>query len=117
MFVIGAGFALSGCCPGSECYIEPPIGALTRLNRLGPVPVRNHVKPARARKKTVAVTSDDETPGDAELATLKPFSEEWWSVRDAIDRSDEIKLSKRLIICQGCFPPQPDDHTGSILPK
>jgi hypothetical protein len=117
MFVIGAGFAVSGCCPGSGCYIEPPTGALIRLDRLGPIPVRNYVKPAKARKKTTAVTIDDESPGDAELASLKPYSEDWWSVRDAIDRSAEIKLSKRLIICQGCFPSQPDDHTGSIPPK
>jgi hypothetical protein len=116
MFVIGAGFALSGCCLGSGCYIEPPSGALTRLGGLGPIPVRNNVKPAKARKSE-AVASDDASPKEADLATLKPYSAEWWSVRDAVDRAAEIKLSKKLIICRGCVPSQPDDHTASITPK
>ncbi len=94
VFVIGAGFALSGCCLGSGCYIEP-----------------------KARKKSEAVASDDASPKEADLATLRPYSEEWWSVRDAIDRADELKLSKKLIICRGCVPSQPDDHTASITAK
>src|SRR5258708_34528143 len=104
MFVIGAGFALSGCCLGSGCYIEPPSGALTRLGEFGPIPVRNGVKSAKARKKSEAVASDDASPTEADLATLKPYSEEWWSVRDAIDRAGELQLSKKLFISQHWVP-------------
>jgi hypothetical protein len=64
-----------------------------------------------------AVASDNESSKEAELATLKPYSEAWWSVRDAIDRAAEINLSKKLIICRGCAPSQLDDHTGSIAPQ
>jgi hypothetical protein len=117
VFVIAAGLTLTGCCLGSGCYIQPPTGTLTSWDGLGPLPVRNHVKSAKSRKKSEAVASDDASPKEAELATLKPYSEEWWSVRDAIDRSDEVKLAKRLIICRGCMPSKPDDQTGSIAPK
>jgi hypothetical protein len=74
------------------------------------------VKPAKARKKTEAVAAGDES-SEAELAALKPYSEEWWSVRDAIDRAAEVKLSKKLIICRDCMPSKPYDQTGSISLK
>jgi hypothetical protein len=117
IFVIAAGLALSGCCLGSGRYIRPQSRALTSWDGLGPVPVLNKVKPARVRKKSEAVVFDDESSKEAELATLKPYSEEWWSFRDAIDRAAEVKLSKRLIICRDCMPSKPDDQTGSITPK
>ena len=113
IFVIATGLALSGCCLGSGCYIQPQSSALTRWDGLAPLPVRK-VKPARVRKKSETVVSDDESSKEAELAALKPYSEEWWSVRDAIDRAAEFKLSKRLIICRDCMPSTPDDQTGSI---
>lgn len=117
IFVIGAGLALSGCCLGTGCYIQPP-SAQTCWAGLGPLPVRNNVKPAKARKKTEAVASGDESSKkEAELAALKPYSEEWWSVRDAIDRAAEVKLSKKLIICRDCMPSKPYDQTGSISLK
>ena len=120
VFVIAAGLALSGCCLGSGCYIQSPSTALTGWDGLGPFPARNlgpfpvRNKPAKTRKQSKAVASDDDSSKEAELATLKPYSEEWWSVRDAIDRAAEVKLSKRLIICRDCMPSTPDDQTGSI---
>jgi hypothetical protein len=85
------------------------------VRNLGPFPVRN--KPAKTRKQSKAVASDDDSSKEAELATLKPYSEEWWSVRYALDRAAEVKLSKMMIICRGCMPSKPDDQTGSITPK
>ena len=116
IFVIAAGLALSGCCLGSGGYL-PQSRALTSWDGLGPVPVLNKVKPARDRKKSEPIVSDDEASKEAELATLKPYSEEWWSVRDALDRAAEVKLSKMMIICRGCMSSKPDDQTGSITPK
>src|SRR5258708_9291086 len=104
VFVIGAGFALSGCCLGSGCYIEPPSGALTRLGEFGPIPGRNSVKSAKARQKSEALASDDASPTEADLATLKPYSEQWWSVRDAIDRADALQLAKELLISRARVP-------------
>jgi hypothetical protein len=69
------------------------------------------------RRTNEAGSSDGGSPYEAELAALKPYSKEWWSVRDAIDRAAEVKLAKKLIICRDCMPSEPDDQTGSIAPK
>jgi hypothetical protein len=117
VFAITAVLALSGCCPGDGCYIQTPTRALTRAYGLGPLPKPNRMKPAKAQKKSETIASGDGPPKEAELAALKPYSHEWWSVRDAIDRADEVKLAKKLIICRDCMPSMPDDQTGSITPK
>ncbi len=46
-----------------------------------------------------------------------PYSKEWGAALDAINRAADAKLKKKLIICQGCMPPELDDQTGSIAPK
>jgi hypothetical protein len=116
VFVIAAGLALSGCCLGSGCYIQPPTSALTSWDGLAPLPKPKNVKRAKVRKTSKAAASDDDSRNEAELAALKPYSKEWWSVRDVIDRAAEVKLAKKLIICRGCMPKEPD-QTGSIAPK
>jgi hypothetical protein len=117
IFVIAAGFALTGCCPDGGCFIQPPTSALASSDGFGPLPKRNNVKPSKVRKMSEAVVAHNDSPNEDELAALKPYSKEWWSVRDAIDRAADVKLSKTLIICQGCMPSEPDDQTGSIPPK
>ena len=116
-FVIGAGLALSGCCTGIGYYVPPPPTALTRWDGFGPALKVKHVKRAKARKSETPVSSDD-SPKEADLASLKPYSKDWWSVRDAIDRADEVKLAKKLIICRNCMPSTPDeDLTGSATER
>jgi hypothetical protein len=117
VFVVATSLTLTGCCLGSGCYIQPSTSALTSWDGLDPVPKRNGVKRAKVRKTSEAVSSDDGSPNEAELAALKPYSEEWWSVRDAIDRAADVKLAKRLIICWHCMPSELDDQTGSIASK
>jgi hypothetical protein len=117
VFVIAASLTLTGCCLGSGCYIQPSTNGLTNWDGLDPVPKRHGVKRAKVRKTSEAVSSDDGSPNEAELAALKPYSEEWWSVRDAIDRAADVKLAKRLIICRHCMPSELDDQTGSIASK
>ena len=114
-FLIVAGLALSGCClNGSGCYIPPPNSALTSWDGLGPYPKRNHVKRLKVRTTNEAVVSDDNSPSEEELSKLRPYSEEWGAVFEAINRAADSKLKKKLIICRDCLPPEPDDQTGSI---
>jgi hypothetical protein len=122
--VIAAGLALSGCCfDGSGCYVHyvrPPTIALASWDGLGPLPKRNAVKKRAKRvpKTSVAVAaSEDKSPGEEELSKLKPYSKEWGAALDAINRSYDDKLRKKLIICRDCMPPEPDDQTGSIGPR
>jgi hypothetical protein len=120
VFVIASGLTLTGCCLGSGCY-APPSSVLTSWNGRSPVSKRKnveHVKAhVKARKTSETATAQVDPPNEVELAALKLYSTEWWSVRDAIDRAAEAKLAKKLIICRGCMPMQRDDQTGSIAPK
>jgi hypothetical protein len=131
--LIAACLALSGCSAGSGALrpttstgsgaLHLTNSTLTSWNRLSVVSVRNKIRSAKVRKKSSAVASgasfpgDDTSPKESELDTLKPYSKEWWSVRDAIDIALETKLAKKLIICRDCMPPKADDQTGSIASK
>jgi hypothetical protein len=117
VFAITAALTLSGCSLGSECCIQPKTSTQTGWDGLGAVPVHNKVKFAKARKKSGTMASRGASTKESELAALKPYSEEWWSVRDAIDRAAEVELAKKLIICRDCMRSKPDDLTGSIAPK
>jgi hypothetical protein len=125
IFAIAAGSALSGCCLGSGYYIPPPGAPLPRWEGAGLVQVHNidppqapnNGKAEKAPRKSAAVASEDESLGEAKLIALKKYSEEWWSVRDAIDRAAEVRLTKKLVICRDCMPSTPEDATASITPK
>ena len=129
--LITACLAVSGCSAGSGTLhpttfaengdFHPITKTLTSLDGRSAVPARNKIKCVKARKKksrTIpsgsASPGEDDSPKESELDALKPYSVEWWSVRDAIDRASETKLAKKLIICRDCMPPKVDDQTGSI---
>ena len=115
-----AGFVLSGCCGGTQGYIHPTPGTRDNWGRL--VAIAHQPKPAVPRKKRAAVhpassSMEEASPQEAALDGLKPYSREWWSVRDALDRASEAKLGQKLIICRDCMPSPQDDQTGSIPAK
>jgi hypothetical protein len=117
VFVIAASLAVTGCCLGGSCYIQSPTNTMTSWDGLDSLPKRGNWKTAKIRKTSEPAVSDDTSPNEAELAALKPYSTEWWSVRDAIDRAADVKLAQKLIICRGCLPSEPDDQTGSITTR
>ena len=122
LVVIAAGLALSGCCIGTGCYVQPSANALTSWDRLASLPKRNHVKRVKVQKTSVAAASEtlapeDDSPTEDDLAKLRPYSKEWGEVFDAVNRRYDVKLRKKLIICRGCMAPESDDQTGSIAPK
>ena len=113
-----ASFILSGCCGGSQGYLHP--GMRDNWGRLVPTPYQ----PIKARKKRVTEATRPKAPPLEEashqeqaLDGLRPYSKEWWSVREALDRASEAKLGKKLIICRDCMPSTQDEQTGSITPK
>jgi hypothetical protein len=118
-FAITAGLVLSSCSHESGCYLPHTNTPLTSWDGLGSDPTAKDAKPPKARQSTRAhavesTAPEAPPPEEAALAGLKPYSAEWWSVRDSIDRAAEDKLAKRLIICRDCMPTKPNDLTGSI---
>ena len=49
------------------------------------------------------------------LATLRPYSDAWWAVKDEIDAENDKQLGSKLVICPSCVTQPPgEDVTGSI---
>jgi hypothetical protein len=122
-FAVTAGLVLSGCSHSGGCYLPPPGSPLTTWDGLGSDPTAIKAKSTTARKSTSAQVLEgsavtvEAVPDESALAGLKPYSGEWWSARDAIDRAAEVKLAKKLIICRDCMPPKSDESTGSIISR
>jgi hypothetical protein len=114
VFLIVAGFALSGCCAGSERYVKPATNVLADWDGLRPLPERNKVKRVNVRKKSADVALEENLPNEDELSKLKPYSKEWTAVLNAINAAADDKLKKQLIICPDCMRSDPEDKTGSI---
>jgi len=109
MLAIAASVAATGCGVGVICYARSSTYTLASRDGLG-LPQKENSGTSRETSEPAA--SDAALPGEAELAALKPYSPQWWSVRDAIDRAEDAQLAKKLIICRGCFPSEHDDGTG-----
>jgi len=49
------------------------------------------------------------------LATLRPYSDAWWAVRDEIEAENDRQIGSKLLICRACVTHAPsEDVTGSI---
>src|SRR6185312_14767237 len=116
-----AALALSGCCggwAGFQTWTPPP-----HVQRLHPEATWDRYGRPLARRASATVKStahsgaaepDDIALKEAELAKLRAYSPEWWSVSDAIDRARGAKLAKKLVICSTCLSVGPEERTGSI---
>ena len=117
ILAFAAGSALTVCCPGSGCYGQDWTVAMPSSNAVGTIPMRGDVEPANVKESGAPVITDDETPNEDELTKLKPYSKEWWSVRDSLDRAADADLSKKIIICQGCTATAPGDQADAATPN
>jgi hypothetical protein len=97
--------------------MQPPTSRLTNWDGLSSLPTRDKVKSAKARRESEPEAAGDAPPEESQLAALKQYSQEWWSVRDAIDRAADARLAKKMVICRNCMPSKPEDQTGSVAPK
>jgi hypothetical protein len=116
LYVTAIVVVLNGCCSDvTELHAQSPNPPVS-WEGLGRRAI-GHTQEAAKAQKTIrkkAVVADGTADKEAELATLKVYSSEWWSVHDAIDRANDAKLAKTLIICSNCLPPVAEDRTGSI---
>ena len=116
MLAIAAGSAFA-VCPGSGCYGQAWTVAVPSSKAAGTIPMRENVEPAKVNGSGAPVVTDHESPNEDELTNLKPYSKEWWSVRDSLDRAADADLSKKIIICQGCTTTAPADQVDATTPN
>jgi hypothetical protein len=117
VLVIAASVAATGCCLGVICDARSYAYTIASPGGLESLPESDANESGISRKTSESALSDDALPDEGELAALKPYSPEWWSVRDAIDRDADAKLARKLIICRGCFAAELDDETGRVNTK
>ncbi len=116
-FLIAAALALSGCSHECGGYMPPPTTRLTSWDGLGQFPTGDKVRSTKARRESEPEAASGAAPEESQLAALQPYSQEWWSVHDAIDRAADARLAKKMVICRDCMPSKPEDQTGSVAPK
>src|SRR5205085_2434785 len=46
----------------------------------------------------------------------KKYSAEWWAVKEASDRRNDLKLAKSIVICRGCLPTKSDGGSDKASP-
>jgi len=76
-------------------------------------------RPHNAKRQAASpapAASDPNQERERVLGTLRPYSEAWWAVYDAIEAERDKQLGTKLVICPSCVqpPPQGEDVTGSI---
>src|SRR5664280_2704052 len=108
VYVTAAALALSGCCYGGAGlqarapgpYAQPPHVRMAWDGFGRPLTNRGRGTPkAQKTAHSRAAEPDGIAAKEAELTKLKAYSPERWSVRDAIDRAENVRLAKTLIIC------------------
>ena len=48
------------------------------------------------------------------LATLRPYSREWYALYEDIEAEEDKRIKGKLVICRGCFSKPDEDFTGSL---
>ncbi|WP_128929409.1 hypothetical protein [Bradyrhizobium guangxiense] len=86
---------------------------------LGQDPNKGASRPRMAKRRAAnpaPAASDPNLERERVLGTLRPYSEAWWAVYDAIEAENDRQLGAKLVICPGCVQssPQGEETTGSI---
>jgi hypothetical protein len=104
-FVIAA-LALAGCCAfGTNCDV-PTAGPHAAWDGLAPVS-NDNARPAKVsppRQASARSTSD--VQGESGLRDK-------WEQQEAANKAEEARLSKRMIICNGCSAKSSEGDGGS----
>ena len=98
-----AAIMLAGCCASGTSCDAPMAGSKVAWDGLGPAP--DTIAPAK--KKTVSRPKNEAAlQPKAELpADNKPSAKDAWET-EAEDQADDVRLAKKLKICNGCSTPQ-----------
>jgi hypothetical protein len=106
-FVIAA-LALAGCCAfGTTCDV-PTAGPHTAWDGLGPV-ANDNARPAKvSRPREASARSTSDVQGESSLQ-----GRDKWEQQEAANKADEARLSKRMMICNGCSTKPSEGDSGS----
>ena len=107
--------ALAGCVSNPSRFLLAASTKAYAWDGLGQDPNRPVRLTTRAKPAVSASAHTHEIDDDEKLALVQKFSPEWRSIRDDIERRQDAKLAKAMIICRGCgSSAKVEDETGSI---
>lgn len=61
-----------------------------------------------------ATRADAGSERNRSQAGLQPYSKEWWQAQDGIEAKQDAKVTRSLVICQGCLRPQPQSEDSRL---
>ena len=103
-----AALALAGCCAfGTTCDV-PTAGPHAAWDGLGPVS-NDDARPAKvSRPRAASARSTSDVQGESSLQTRDN-----WEQQEAVNKADEARLSKKMMICNGCSAKSSEGNGGS----
>jgi hypothetical protein len=110
VFLIAFSSLAAGCAS-----TPPPVGARIARDGLAQDPNR-HIRQKPRRAKPSPSLPDPNAEREKVLATLRPYSAEWFALSGQIEAEEDRRLKTRLVICRGCLPQEDADFTGSVRP-
>jgi hypothetical protein len=73
-----------------------------------------HPRHKQSLAKASLTKPDPDTEKEKILATLRPYSREWFVLHDEIEAEEDKRIKGKLVICRGCFSKPDEDFTGSL---
>ncbi|WP_456683477.1 hypothetical protein [Bradyrhizobium sp. S3.14.4] len=61
-----------------------------------------------------ATRADAGSERNRSQAGLQPYSKEWWQAQDGIEAEQDARVTRSLVICQGCLRPQPQSEDSRL---
>ncbi|MFT4122089.1 hypothetical protein [Bradyrhizobium sp.] len=98
--------ALAGCAMAPQARLAPDPAfkpAVYAWDGAGEDP---NQQPS-ASEPSRAMRAASKAERNTSQAALQPYSKEWWQAQDGIDAEQDARVSRALVICQGCLRPQP----------
>lgn len=100
--------ALAGCAAVPQArFASDPAFTPARYAWDGTGEDPNQPNASPSHKARTAARADQ----DKSVATLQPYSREWWQAQDGIDGDPEAQVRRSLVICKGCLRPQPAEDS------
>jgi len=118
IILLSTSLLLSSCCGlGGGCAVGPS-ASLAASDDQDPGVTEPPLKRAPrivAGQPSVAAVSAEQQAAEQEaaLARLPKNSAEWWALHDKIQAENDAKLSRQLVICSGCLPPNAANQTSA----
>ena len=108
--------ALAGCAVAPQAHLSAdPAFKPARYAWDGAGEDPNQPRSGAPRAKAAAPTPP--LRAQRSQAGLQPYSKEWWQAQDGIEAEQDAKVTRSLVICQGCLRPQPQSEEFQAPPK